>query len=171
MTNVVAEPLGLLEREHKASQHIVIDAPLGRVFAVVGGFYTLTDWHPLCDPPVDGVVSANTGSTIRRRNIVPSFSDEVIVEELVELSTNPNNSYYTYEYLQGPFPNKGYRSTIRCIPTNAGMSTIVQWVAVWDTLDKEAVDGGADGVNGFFATGLAEAKKLIENETNEGYAN
>ena len=140
----------------KASQHVVIDATPEDVFKVVGGFYTLSDWHPLCEDPPEGPI-ANEGSIIRRKNrIVGSDIDNV--EDLVHSSLDLEDLHYIYEYRYGMFSSKGYRATIRCTPTNGGQSTVVLWHATWES-DEE--DGGEEAVNNFYRVGLEAVKAFI----------
>ena len=47
---------------YSASQHAVIDTPPLEVFKVVGGCYTLSDWHPLCEDPPKSSIANEDGS-------------------------------------------------------------------------------------------------------------
>jgi len=147
-----------------ASQHIVIEAAPSVVFELVGGFYTLTEWHPSCVAPEDGVVVANVGAKIRRRNRIKGLPStaKTITEELVELIVTPEMMSYTYDYLEGSFNTTGYRSTIRCMPTEGGRHSVVQWSATWDCSEG---DGGEEGCNAFYREGLLAAKQIIENKS------
>ena len=142
-----------------ASQHVVIEVPIEKVFEVVGGFYTLSDWHPLCEDPPEGPI-ANEGAVIRRKNrIVGSAIDNV--EDLVRSSLDPEDLHYVYEYRHGMFSSIGYRSTIRCTPTNGGKSIVVLWHATWESTEENGEEEQV-AVNNFYRIGLDAAKALIE---------
>ncbi len=53
---------------YSASQHVVIDAPSLEVFKVVGGFYTLPDWHPLCEDLPEGSIAKEAGEVHAMKN-------------------------------------------------------------------------------------------------------
>ena len=147
---------------YSASQHVVIDAPPEEVFKVVGGFYTLSDWHPLCEDPPEGPIANEPGVLRRKNRIVGSDIDNI--EDLVHSSLDPEDLHYVYEYRGGMFDSIGYRATIRCTPTNGGKSTVVLYHSVWDS---EEEGGGADAVNNFYRVGLDAAKELIEGREND----
>ena len=143
----------------QASQHVIINAPVETVFEVVGGFYTLSNWHPLCEDPPEGAI-ANEGAVLRRKNRVAG-SDIDNVEDLVHSSHDPEDMHYVYEYRHGMFSSIDYRATIRCTPTNGGKSTVVVWHSTWQSAE-ESGDEEVTAVNNFYRVGLNAAKTLIE---------
>lgn len=116
-----------MEVDHKlwkVVQTVELNAPAGEVWAIVGGFYTIHDWHPdirLTEVPEDQARTAG----IRRLLTFPG--QPKTTEELVSLD---NADYvYSYRWVAGEWGERvqQYSATIRVIRSHMDVRSIMQW--------------------------------------------
>ena len=101
----------------RLSRMVQLPASVAEVWAVIGDFHGVADWHPLiasCEPAeIDGETY---------RHLVLDDGGKVF-ERLLE--TGPN--FYTYEIIDGPLPVSDYRATISVVEEDEGCH--VYWSA------------------------------------------
>lgn len=125
------------------SRSAEVAAPPAKVWATIGGFCGIADWHPVvekCD------LSMNGGKTIRTLSLKGGGT---IVEELI--SRSDANLAYTYAIVESPLPVADYKSTISVTPSGAGSK--VTWVGNFTA--KGSDDAKAESViAGVYEAGL-----------------
>jgi hypothetical protein len=120
-----------------------IAAPPAKVWAVIGEFCGIGDWHPAIEKCV---LSKKDGKDIRTLSLKGGGT---IIEEQVSRSDDRHN--YTYTILEGPLPVEGYKSTITVRPSGAGSKVI--WAGEFKA--KGAEDAKAEAtVAGIYEAGL-----------------
>lgn len=120
---------------------VLLPAPQNKVWAAIGDFGAIADWHPLI---ATAEVTEIEGSTYRR---LVSTDDEAFFERLIE--TGPH--HVTYEVIEGPLPVTDYRATLSCVAEDEGCRVF------WSALFTPADDAGrlSEGIVGkFYEIGL-----------------
>ncbi len=112
--------------------------PPEKIWAEIGGFGGLADWHP-------GVAGTEVvtieGETHRHLTL---GNGELLLERLVE--TGP--LYYTYEIADSPLPLTNHRATLSCVAEDGGCH--VFWSAVFEPTNPSA----DEIISGFYEEGL-----------------
>lgn len=126
------------DTDDRIERWIDIDAEPDAVWAAIGAFDAIGDWHP-------GVTSCELidieGDLHRRLTLADGGA---LFERLIE--QGPRR--YVYEIVDGPLPVSDYRSVFSVTPRNGGSR--VFWTCVF-----EAEDETADGiVAGVYEAGL-----------------
>lgn len=105
-------------------QSTELGAPAAKVWEVIGGFYTIHEWHP--DITVGEIIKDQTKSRELRR-VLTFPGQPVTIEELV-LMDNANH-HYTYKWHAGEWGEliENYHSSLRVFDLKGGKS-IVQWI-------------------------------------------
>ncbi len=111
------------------------DADADAVWAAIGDFHALGDWHP-------AVVKQMAEGDLRHLE-VPGGA--VIVERLIGQDTRS----YAYEIVSGPLPVSAYRSVISAAPAGKGS------VVVWSSTFEPTAGNAADVIAGIYEAGLA----------------
>lgn len=117
---------------------VSLPADADTVWAEIGGFKAIADWHP---EVVSAELAEIEGETHRHLRMA---DDSLILERLVE--TGPR--HYTYEIVDSPLPLTGHRATLSCVPEEDGCH--VFWSVVFEPTDPAA----DDIVEGFCRSGL-----------------
>ena len=129
--------------DHDRLQRMVfLNAAPDAVWAQIGGFDRLADWHPLI---ASVELSALEGDTYRH---VTTTDGEVSFERLIEAGPR----HVTYEVVDGPLPVTDYRATLSCVPEADGCH--VYWSAHFRPAD-EAGHLSDDIVAKFYEIGLS----------------
>ena len=127
-----------------ASKTVDIKAPPAKVWATIGDFCGIAQWHPAiasCTPSVKGRAHLRTlglkgGGTIVERQV----------------SRSEKKMSYTYAIVSGPLPVDLYKSTIAVTPSADGST--VTWSG--DFVAKGADDAKATAaIQGIYDSGLA----------------
>ncbi|WP_406288065.1 SRPBCC family protein [Embleya sp. NBC_00896] len=138
---------------HEFSRSAVIAATPEKVWAVVGDFGGLADWHPVVPPSsIEGGGDANTPGAIRAFAI---DGDVLSREEL--LSHDAAGHRMTYSLLQVPLPVTDYVGTLAVNPHPDGSEVV--WSATYESDDSvvETVEAVfAEGTYGAGLTALQE---------------
>lgn len=134
-------------RDWRVVQSIELGASAAQVWDVIGGFYTIHEWHPditRTDVPKEQTET----SRIFRSLIFPGES--YYTEELV--SMDYENCHYSYKWRSGDWGEKiqKYHSDLRAFDI-AGGRCVVQWVAHFYY--------NADGISDFYLNGLHALQK------------
>lgn len=134
----------------KSYASTVINASADEVWHVVRDFDGLPKWHPgISTSEIEGAQPSDSVGCVRHLT-VPDGSE--IRERLVMLDDAERT--YRYDILDGPFPVRRYRATLRVRPVTSERAAFVEWSADYDTdasTESELDTTFADGV---FGTGL-----------------
>jgi hypothetical protein len=107
---------------------VSLPKPPEMVWAQIGGFGDIADWHPGVD---NAEVVEIDGATHRHLKMTDGG---LLLERLIE--TGPH--YYTYEMIDGPLPLAYHRATLSSVPEAGGCH--VFWSAVFEPTDPSADD-------------------------------
>jgi hypothetical protein len=99
-----------------ASASVDIPAPPDRVWQLIGGFGSVSDWNPGLK------LELQEGGRVRHL-LTPD--GVVFVERLMAFDESGRS--YSYGILQSPFPQKEYLSTLRVEQVDGGKSARVEW--------------------------------------------
>ncbi|MGZ4790468.1 MAG: SRPBCC family protein [Ilumatobacteraceae bacterium] len=125
-----------------------LHAPAADVWEVVGGFFTIHDWHP--DITSGRVADDQTKIRPIRRQL--SFSGQPdTIEELVFLDNADRR--YGYKWHAWPWGERvqNYRAEIRVFDGEMGATSWMQWSSTFDYT--------SDALTEFYENGFAELKK------------
>lgn len=126
-----------------ASSTIEIAAPPAKVWATIGGFCGIGDWHP--------AVAACTLSTVGGKPVrtIALKGGGTIVERQEQRDDKAMS--YTYSIVSGPLPVSDYSSTLAVAKHGAG--SIVTWSGSFKA--KGATDAEARAaIDGIYASGV-----------------
>lgn len=99
------------DNDHDRVQRMVaLSAPVEEVWAAIGGFGGIANWHPL----IESVEIVEIEGEIYRH--LTTADDEKFFERLIE--TGPH--HLTYEVVEGPLPASDYRATLACVAETEG---------------------------------------------------
>jgi hypothetical protein len=120
-----------------------VAAPPAKVWAVIGEFCGIADWHPAIEKCE---LSKKGDKEIRTLSLKGGGT---LVEELVSRGNDRYN--YTYAIVEGPLPVENYKSTISVRPSGAGSKVI--WAGEFKA--KGADDAKAQAtIAGVYEAGL-----------------
>ena len=100
---------------NSVTRKVTLDAPLSEVWALVGNFHGVAEWHPA----VDSSTRAAVGDEEFRRLAIAGGGE--ILEHLVSKTTHS----YTYAILRSPLPLAHYEAKIEA--NTAGAGTEITW--------------------------------------------
>ena len=128
-------------------QSVELGASADQVWDVIGGFYTIHEWHPDIDRTDVPAEQIQTREVFRQLTF-PGQS--YYTEELVLMDSE--NHHYRYKWRSGEWGEKiqKYHSDLRVFDTQDGRS-IVQWVARFFYNE--------DGISAFYQNGLRALQK------------
>jgi len=89
---------------------VSLNAPPERVWAEIGGFASIADWHPMIDSVELTEIEGDPYRHLRMAD------GELFFERLIE--TGPH--HYSYEVVDGPFPVSDYRATLSVVAETGG---------------------------------------------------
>ena len=108
---------------------VTLGAPAHKVWNVIGGFYTIHEWHP--DIAKTGIPSDQTQTRQLRREL--TFPGQpTTIEELV--SMNNDDFHYRYKWYKGEWGEqvKNYNASLRILSGDLDKTCIVQWESTFD---------------------------------------
>jgi len=133
--------------DHDRLQRMVtLSAERDTVWADIGGFGRIADWHPLI---ASAEVSEVGGETYRH---LRTTEGESFFERLIETGAH----HVTYAMVDGPLPVTDYRATLSCVAEESGCH--VYWSAYFVPAD-EAEHVSDDIVAKFYEIGLAALRE------------
>ena len=134
-------------KDWRVVQSVELGASAGQVWEVIGGFYTIHEWHPDIER-VDVPEAQTRTRELRRLLTFPGQPHST--EELV--SMNSENHHYRYKWHSGDWGERiqKYYSDLSVFDTADGRC-VVQWVAHFYF--------NADGISEFYLNGLRELQK------------
>ncbi len=137
------------------TRSMIIDAPIGKVWAAVRDFDGVAAWNP----GVEGAVLENGASTqVGTVRSLDVGGDAPFRETL--LAHSDLDHFYTYDIIDSPLPVTGYISTHRFIPITHSDQTLSIWESTFDcaadvaeqmaqTVGDAIYIGGMAGLNAY----------------------
>ncbi len=124
----------------QVTRHVALGVDAETVWAAIGGFQAIADWHPA----VADCVRDDIGAAEHRRLALEGTEDE-----LLEKFLGADTHSYGYAIVDGPLPVSHYRAVISVAPAGAG--SIVTWCSTFTPKGE-----GAEGViAGIYEAGFA----------------
>jgi hypothetical protein len=129
----------------------VLPVSAERAWEYLRDFSNIAEWHPgvVGGAMEDGVAGDQVGGV--RRLTGPG--GEILRERLVALDDAERS--YGYEMIEGPFPVRWYRSTLRLLPVTDRGQAFAEWFAWYDADAGDEAHLTRTFTRGVFATGLA----------------
>ncbi|MBX9925890.1 MAG: SRPBCC family protein [Hyphomicrobiaceae bacterium] len=140
---VLSLPAGAVE----VRQVTEIAAPPARVWAKVGDWCAIKDWHPA----ISGCSSEKKGF----RTLTLKDGGRI-----VEKQTKTGKFSYSYDIVDSPLPVKNYSATLTAKPDSNG-NTDLTWTAKFDAKDKNDAEAEAV-IKGIFEAGLKNVKSNVK---------
>ena len=134
----------------KVSLSAKIGVSAERLWDMVGGFHSISDWHPAiekCDIEEDGK------TTLRRLTLAGGGE---IVERLEQ---SDDERSYSYSILSSPLPIDNYQSTIRVHEDEDG-NAIVDWSSEFDCAGAPETEA-IEIIEGIYSAGFDNLKKMF----------
>ena len=125
-------------------REVRLKAQAGQIWALIGGFNDLPNWHPAV---LSSDLSLDDGATIRHLVIVGRIR---LAERL--LAHDDAARTYRYTIADGPLPVEGYVSTVTVADNGDGSST-VRWSARFEPAGAPA-DVAVEAIEGIYDSGL-----------------
>ena len=128
----------------QVTRSIELSASPEDVWAIVGGFQALPDWHPAV---LGSVKELKNDTELRRLDLGGGA-------EILERSWGTGDgSSYGYEILEaGPLPVANYRATISVVRSGGGC------LVVWSSTFESTGDGAEAAISGVYDAGLQSLK-------------
>lgn len=138
---------GSLGTAHAAtiSKSIDVDAPAAKVWAMIGPFCSIKDWHPAIGQCTE-------------KNDVRTLTTKDGKGQFVEKQMGRTKMGYSYEIEKSPLPITGYKSTLKVVPKGADKST-VSWSSTFTPNPGKATDADAS-IAGIYQAGLDNIQKM-----------
>ncbi|MEQ9608860.1 MAG: SRPBCC family protein [Kiloniellaceae bacterium] len=134
----------------KVSSSTALPVSAKTVWAVIGNFNALPDWHPAVEK---SELKKEDGSTVRKLSLVGGGSIEEKLEQI-----DDKERRYTYTIVSGPLPVSNYTATLRVRDSDKGCS--VEWSSEFEA--KGAPEGDAvAAISGIYEAGFENLKKMF----------
>ena len=136
-------------RAGSLSRQTDVAAPAAAVWATIGSFCAIKEWHPAVG------VCVIDGKTPVTRTLITKDGKAAFVE--TETARNDAAFFYSYNFVASPLPAPKYLATIRVVPRGAKASTIV-WHG--DFTAEPGKDKDVEtALAGIYESGLAALKE------------
>lgn len=151
----------LLQLESSAVSRVyvsaVIDAPIDRVWDLIGEFDSLAAWHPfVADCKIEDELPSRQIGCVRAIEVKDGGG--IIREQLVTFSDQEH--LCRYSILTGPMAVRNYLATMWLLPITMSNDTFAQWESNFDA-DPADLAEMIDLVTSIFSEGFASiAEKL-----------
>ena len=126
-----------------------LPVPASVVWATIGNFNALPDWHPAVEK---SDLEKKDGDTTRTLHLAGGGQ---IVEKLQKI--DDKERLYTYSILSGPLPVANYTSTIRVI--DKGNTCTVEWSSSFEPSGAPETDAVA-AIRGVYQAGFENLKRM-----------
>ena len=103
----------------KVSSSADLPVPAATVWAVIGNFNALPDWHPAVEK---SELKKEDGGTLRKLSLMGGGTIEEKLEQI-----DDKERLYTYSILSGPLPVSNYTATLRVRGDDKGSGCTVEW--------------------------------------------
>lgn len=128
-------------------QVVELPAPPAAVWAKVGEWCAIKDWHPAV---------ANCTADKKGFRTLTLKDGGKIVEKL----TKTGKTSYSYDITDGPLPVKNYTATLNAKRDSNGNTDLV-WTAKFDAAKGKSDQEAEAAIKGIFESGLANIKKTV----------
>lgn len=125
---------------------IDVKAPASKVWAMIGPFCSIKDWHP--------AIGECTGSG-GMRTLVTKDGKAKFVEK--QTASDDKTMMYSYEIESSPLPVTGYKSTLKVTPKGDNEST-VEWSSTFTPASGKEQDAET-AIGGIYQAGLDNIQK------------
>ncbi len=126
---------------------IDVKAPADKVWAMIGPFCSIKDWHPAI-----GQCTEESGV----RTLTTKDGKAQFVEK--QTASDPKTMMYSYEIEKSPLPISDYKSTLKVTPKGDGMST-VEWSSTYTPASGKEQDAET-ALTGIYQGGLDNIQKM-----------
>lgn len=130
------------------SQSVSVRAPPTEVWAAIGPFCAIAQWHPAIGSCADDGLRPST------RTLVTKDGKATFVE--LQTARNERQRFYSYTFKSAPVPVTRYSSTIRVVGRPDGTSTVT-WSGVYTPDAGKAQEADA-ALSGIYRSGLDAIK-------------
>ncbi len=127
-----------------------LPVPAKTVWATIGGFNALPDWHPAVEK---SELDEQGGTTVRKLSLAGGGT---ILEKLEKV--DENERVYSYSIMESPLPVANYTATIRVKATAAGCE--VEWSSEFEPSGAPENDAAAV-IRGVYEAGFENLKKMF----------
>lgn len=134
----------------KVSSSTELPVSAKTVWAVIGNFNALPDWHPAV---AKSELKKENGSTVRKLSLVGGGSIEEKLEQI-----DDKERRYTYSILSGPLPVSNYTATLKVRDSGKGCS--VEWSSEFEAKGAPENDAVA-AISGIYEAGFENLKKMF----------
>jgi len=137
----------------KVSATTELAVPAQTVWDVIGGFNSVSDWHPAiakCETTEDA------GAKVRTMTLAGGAGK--IVERLE--SASPGERSYTYSILSGPLPVANYVASIRVKDKGDGRGCTIEWSSEFEAAGATESDA-ATAIRGIYEAGFENLKRMF----------
>ena len=127
---------------------VVLGAPAAQVWNVIGGFYTIHEWHPDISKTE---IPAKQTKTRQLRRLLTFPGQPKTTEELVSMDND--DFHYRYKWYQGAWGEKvkNYQASLRVLSGDLDKTCIVQWESTFEY--------PTDAISDFYWSGFRELEK------------
>jgi polyketide cyclase/dehydrase/lipid transport protein len=134
------------------TRSVEVNASAAEVWAKIGGFCAIKDWHPAIGS------CKEDGKSPPTRTLVTKDGSATFVE--LQTGRSAKKRFYSYTFTSAPIPVTHYSSTIKVTAKGKDASTVT-----WS--GEYVPDGGmekaaTDALTGIYESGLAEIKAQLE---------
>jgi len=143
LAGLIATPAAAVE----VRQVVEILAPPAKVWAKVGDWCAIKDWHP--------AIASCSAEKKGFRTLTLKDGGKI-----VEQQTKVGKNSYSYDIIEGPLPVKNYSATLTAKPDSNGNTDLV-WTAKFDAKGKSDAEAQAV-INGIFESGLKNIKSTVK---------
>ena len=131
------------------NKSIDVQAPADKVWAMIGPFCSIKDWHPAI-----GQCTESGGV----RTLTTKDGKAQFVEK--QTASDKKTMSYSYAIEKSPLPITNYTSTLKVVPKGSGEST-VQWSSTY-TPDKGKEKDADTAISGIYQAGLDNIQKTAK---------
>ena len=143
----------------------VIDAPVAKVWTLVGDFAAVAEWMPgIAAAATDEPGAARVGSL--RRLVFHDGSR--MVERLLALSEP--DTMVTFSIEESELPISEYCSTIRLASITDGDRTYIEWMSEFEVSPAEEEQMSRRMLDGIYQPGFDSLKRLLERSSSDVHA-
>lgn len=129
------------------SKSIDIQQPADKVWALIGPFCAIKDWHPA----IGECTEADGTRTLTTKDGKGQFVEK-------ETANDQRDMTYTYAIEKSPLPVSDYTSTLKVVAKDKGSST-VQWSSTY-TPEKGKEQDALSAITGIYQAGLDGIQKM-----------
>ena len=128
------------------NKSIDVKAPADKVWAMIGPFCSIKDWHPA----IGECTESGEVRTLTTKDGKAQFVEKKIASDKKTMS-------YSYAIEKSPLPITGYTSTLKVTPKGANEST-VQWSSTYTPAKGKEQDADM-AISGIYQAGLDNIQK------------